>query len=67
MIGNMFGQGVPAFGARLTPETVADRNAQVRAQRQERVCVDPGAKLLTSLSTPIPDGCAVASAARGPT
>jgi hypothetical protein len=67
MIGNMFGADVPAFGVRLTPETVAARNAQVRAQRQERVCVETGAKLLTSLSTPIPDGCAVASASRGPT
>jgi hypothetical protein len=67
MIGNMSGQGGPAFGAKLTPETVVARNAQVRAQRQERVCVDTGAKLLTSLTTPIPDGCAVASAARGPT
>jgi hypothetical protein len=68
MIGNMFGQGGgPAFGARLTPETVAARNAEVRAQRQQRVCIDTGAKLLTSLATPMPDGCAVASASRGPT
>jgi hypothetical protein len=67
MIGNMFGADVPAFGVRLTPETVAARNAEVRAQRQQRVCVDTGAKLLTSLSNPIPDGCAVASASRGPT
>jgi hypothetical protein len=67
MIGNMFGQSVPAFGARLTPETVAARNAEVRAQRQQRVCLDPGAKLLTSLPSPMPDGCALASASRGPT
>jgi hypothetical protein len=67
MIGNMFGADVPAFGAKLMPETVAARNAQVRAQRQQRVCVVSGAGLLTSLSTPIPDGCAVASASRGPT
>jgi hypothetical protein len=67
MIGNMFGQGSPAFGVRLTPETVTARNAEVRAQRQQRVCGGTGAKLLTSLTTPIPDGCAVASVSRGPT
>ncbi len=67
MIGNMFGQDVPAFGARLTPETVAARNAEVRAQRQERVCLDTGGGLLTSLAAPMPDGCALASAAHGRT
>jgi hypothetical protein len=67
MVGNMFGQGAPAFGAGLTPETVAARNAEVRAQRQQRVCVDTGAKLLTSLAAPMPEGCALASASRGPT
>jgi hypothetical protein len=67
MIGNMFGPGAPTFGAKLTPETVAARNSEVRAQRQQRVCVHSGAKLLTSLTTPTPDGCAVASVTRGPT
>jgi hypothetical protein len=67
MIGNIFGEDVPAFGAKLTPQSVAARNAQVRDQRQVRVCVDTGARLLTSLATPLPDGCTVASAARGPT
>ena len=67
MIGNLFGQDVPAFGAKLTPQTVAARNAQIRDQRQVRVCVDAGARLLTSLTTPLPDGCIVASATRGPT
>jgi hypothetical protein len=67
MVGAMFGRAAPEFGARLTPQTVAARNAQVRTQRQVRVCIDAGDKLLTSLSTPIPDDCALASASRGPT
>jgi hypothetical protein len=68
MIQRMFGQGPPEYGARLTPETITARNAEVRAQRQVRVCVDTGSKLLTTLTTPPPpDGCALASASRGPT
>ncbi len=67
MIGRMFDGSSVDFGAKLTPQTVAARNAQVRAQRQDRVCVDAEAKLLTSLSTSIPDGCTMASASRGPT
>jgi hypothetical protein len=67
MIGNMFDEGSLPFGVKLTPENVAARNAQVRAQRQERVCDDTESKLLASLSTQISDGCKVASASHSPT
>jgi hypothetical protein len=33
MIGNMFGQDAPAFGTKLTPQTVAAHNARIRDQR----------------------------------
>jgi hypothetical protein len=67
MIQTMFGQGAPEFGARLTPETVTARNAEVRSQRQARVCDTKNAPLLTSLATPIPDGCTDAPTPHGPT
>ncbi len=67
MIGNMFGNGQPAFGAKLTPESVAARNTEIRVQRQQRVCLDPETPLLTALTPPMPDGCALTSASRGPT
>ncbi|HEX3575354.1 MAG TPA: hypothetical protein VHU42_12205 [Rhodopila sp.] len=80
MVQNMFGHvmpgtaqpgtpqsGVPLFGVRLTPENVADRNAQVRAQREARVCGRKDSPLLTSLSTPLPDGCDNPQEPRGPT
>jgi hypothetical protein len=38
MIQRVVGEGAPEFGVRLTPANVANRNAQVRSQRQARVC-----------------------------
>jgi hypothetical protein len=67
MIQRMFGEGAPEFGARLTPENVADRNAQVRSQRRARVCSDMEAPLLTSITTPLPDGCSQVPVPHGPT
>jgi hypothetical protein len=68
MIQRMFGRDAPEYGAKLTPATITAHNAEVRAQRQVRVCVDAGPKLLTTLATPPPpDGCTLASASRGPT
>jgi hypothetical protein len=67
MVQRMFGQGAPEFGARLTPGNVAERNAQVRSQRQARVCGQGEVPLLTSLTTPLPDGCPATVSPRGPT
>ena len=60
VIGNMFGQGAPPFGFKLTPATVAARNSAVRAQRGAVVCV-AGVRLLTSVTVPVPDDCAAGS------
>jgi hypothetical protein len=54
----------PAFGAILTPETVASRNREVRAQREALVC-GGGGPLLTALATPIGDGCLKGAGAGG--
>ncbi len=40
MIRRITGQAAPEFGALLTPETVAERNRQIRAQRQAYICLD---------------------------
>ena len=40
MIRRLTGQPAPEFGVLLTPETVAERNRQIRAQRQAYTCPD---------------------------
>jgi hypothetical protein len=67
MIRNMFGQDAPGFGTRLTPQDVGSRNALIRSQRQARVCEKSGARLLTALARPLPDGCAAVAVSRGRT
>lgn len=57
MIERMFGANAPRFGAKLTPDTVAGRNAEVRTQRQSVVCDGTGERPLSTLARPIPDGC----------
>ena len=66
MIQRMFGQDAPLFGARLTPDNVAARNAEVAAQRQRLVCEHAGPALLTALVKPIDDGCRQRVSARDP-
>jgi len=57
IIERMLGAEAPAFGAILTPENVAARNGEVRAQRQSVVCEGAGEPLLTALTVTIEDGC----------
>ena len=57
MIERMFGADAPAFGTRLTIDTVAARNAEVRTQRQSVVCDGHGERPLSALAHPIADGC----------
>jgi len=57
MIEQMFGGKPPLFGTILTPDNVAARNAEVRAQRQSVVCDGTGERLLTAITHPIADGC----------
>jgi hypothetical protein len=57
MIRCMFGGSVPVFGVVLTPENVAARNVEIRAQRQAAVC-GPNPPLLTGIDSPLDDGCA---------
>lgn len=52
----MYGPIETGIGVPLTPDTVAIRNAEVRAARQRLVC-DDRAKLLTAMPDPPPDGC----------
>jgi hypothetical protein len=62
MIGRMFGNGHPAFGAKLTPDTVAPYNASIRTQRRARVCNNIGVPLLTASVRVFLDGCDDAAA-----
>ena len=62
----MFGTDAPMFGAELTPNTLAERNAQIRADRRVLVCERAGA-VLTSLQTPPGDGCLRTDTPHGPT
>lgn len=57
LVQRMFGHSDAPFGALLTSDNVAARNAQVRAQRIAIVCEHRGTPLLTALSTPEPDRC----------
>ncbi len=59
MIQRMFADGGPAFGVRLQPDVVADRNALIRADRQRFVCEQENGPFLVALAEPIPDQCTV--------
>jgi hypothetical protein len=65
MIQRMFGTGAPPFGARLTPNTLAERNARIRADRQSLVCRER--LVLTAFEGPTDDACAGPERPRGPT
>jgi len=66
MIQRMFGTDAPKFGTQLTPDNVAQRNAQVRADRQAVVC-DRRGVMLTALDNPPTDRCAGTRTAHAPT
>ena len=57
IIARINGAQSPDFGRILTPETVAARNAEVRAQRDAVVCQEGKDFLLTSLAVVPDDGC----------
>jgi hypothetical protein len=67
MIQAISGAGTPPWGVRLTPDTVAARNAEIRAQRQTRICSSGQPPLLTTLASPPPDGCPPHPETRGAT
>jgi hypothetical protein len=56
MIERIAGADTPAFGAILTPDSVAARNQSVREQRQALVCGD-GMAFLTVLDRSADEGC----------
>jgi hypothetical protein len=66
MIQRMFGLDAPAFGAVLTPDTVAARNAMIRASRQVFVC-EQKRQVLKALEAPAADGCPWAETPHRPT
>jgi len=66
MIQRMFGPTSLELGARLTPDVVEARNTLVRAQRQNRVCENRLAPLLTALAAPPGDGCVQSPKPRDP-
>jgi hypothetical protein len=52
----MFGSDAPAFGVKLTPDNLDERNAQIRADRQRFICEHKS--LAPTLSTSATgDGC----------
>ena len=57
IIARINGAPSPEFGTILTPDTVAARNAEVRAQRDTAVCQNGKDFLLTSLAVVADDGC----------
>jgi hypothetical protein len=59
MIERMLGEDAPAFGAVLTPGSVAGRNREVRAQRQAAMCAGAGGIRTSDLVST--DGCEAAA------
>jgi hypothetical protein len=66
MIQRMFGSDAPLFGVELTPGSLADRNARIRADREMLVC-ERKSVALVGLETPGEDGCGLGQRPRGPT
>jgi hypothetical protein len=57
MLQRMFDGSAAAFGVALTPENVADRNAEVRAQRRAVVCDRSEPLPLPGVAKPLDDKC----------
>ena len=57
IIARINGAPSPDFGTTLTPDTVAARNAEVRAQRDAAVCQNGKDFLMTSEAVVADDGC----------